>query len=175
MLKIEDFLDLYLLFDAYFERGGVVSKGGFVVCNGNYDLDWDLSYKGTVIIECILGELNGSFSSDVLSKDEIIRIMIFCQEFFLVRVGENERLNFNTSINRHIREQMIRSLALENRDIPRIDKVLNAYFDGTINRSNYYDKVRSFTKKVSSDHSIKRWQIIADGIFGYLYDYPKAS
>ena len=49
------------------------------------------------------------------------------------------------------------SYAIEQRDISKIDK-LNKLYD--IN--TYWDNVRKLTKSVKSDHSIKRWQCLAD-------------
>jgi hypothetical protein len=47
--------------------------------------------------------------------------------------------------------------AIEKRDYSKIDK-LNAL----TNKDTFWDDVRKLTKNVTSDHSIKRWQCLAD-------------
>ena len=47
--------------------------------------------------------------------------------------------------------------AMENRDYAKIDK-LNALTDPV----TFWDDVRKLTRSVRSDHSIKRWQILAE-------------
>ena len=34
--------------------------------------------------------------------------------------------------------------------------------DKTTNKNNYYDRIRKLTKRVTSDHSIGRWQCLAE-------------
>lgn len=53
--------------------------------------------------------------------------------------------------------------AIENRDIAKIDK-LNAL----TNIQTYWDDVRKLTRNVTSDHSIKRWQCLADARYTEL-------
>lgn len=47
-------------------------------------------------------------------------------------------------------------------DYKKIDKIICGIDSGKINKSNLFDEVRKFTKNVTSDHSIGRWQSIAD-------------
>lgn len=58
-----------------------------------------------------------------------------------------------------------KSLAIENRDFSKIDKIIKGIENKKINKENLYDYVRKFTKTVTSDHSINRWQIIADWFY----------
>lgn len=53
--------------------------------------------------------------------------------------------------------------AMESRDIAKIDK-LNAL----TNIQTYWDDVRKLTRNVKSDHSIKRWQCLADARYTEL-------
>ena len=55
------------------------------------------------------------------------------------------------------------SYAIEQRDISKIDK-LNKLYD--IN--TYWDDVRKLTRNITSDHSIKRWQILAEARYREL-------
>ena len=55
------------------------------------------------------------------------------------------------------------SWALEKRDINKINK-LNALH----NKDTFWDDVRKLTKNVASDHSIKRWQILAEARYKEL-------
>ena len=54
------------------------------------------------------------------------------------------------------------ALVIENRDISKIDKIINGIEKGTINKDNLYDAVRKFTRQVTSDHEIRRWEIITE-------------
>ena len=54
------------------------------------------------------------------------------------------------------------ALVIENRDISKIDKIIDGIEKGTINKDNLYDSVRKFTRQVTSDHAIRRWEIIAE-------------
>lgn len=47
--------------------------------------------------------------------------------------------------------------AMEKRDISRIDKL-----NTLTNKETFWDDVRKFTKNVTSDHSIGRWQCLAE-------------
>lgn len=57
------------------------------------------------------------------------------------------------------------SVAIEKRDINKIDK-LNSIVD----LSGYWDEVRKLTRDVKSDHSISRWQCLAELRFNELKD-----
>lgn len=53
--------------------------------------------------------------------------------------------------------------AIEKRDISKIDKLNKIY-----NLENYWNEVRKLTNNITSDHSIKRWQCLADVRFKEL-------
>ena len=61
-----------------------------------------------------------------------------------------------------LRRQAYKTVAMENADIKKIDKIVDGILSGKIKKNNLYDEVRKFTKKVTSDHSIHRWQIITE-------------
>lgn len=61
-----------------------------------------------------------------------------------------------------LRRQAYKTVCMENRDIPKVDKIIDGIKSGKINKENLYGEVRGFTKRVTSDHSIKRWQIITE-------------
>jgi hypothetical protein len=52
---------------------------------------------------------------------------------------------------------MKHSLAIEVRDISKIDKL-----NKLTNKETFFDDVRKLTKRVTSDHSIGRWQCLAE-------------
>lgn len=54
------------------------------------------------------------------------------------------------------------SRAIENRDFAKIDKLYAILNDETTTKDNYWDKVRKLTKRVTSDHSLSRWQCLAE-------------
>ena len=54
------------------------------------------------------------------------------------------------------------SRAIENRDFAKIDKLYNIIEDKTTTKENYWDRVRKITKRVYSDHSLSRWQCLAE-------------
>ena len=54
------------------------------------------------------------------------------------------------------------SRAIEKRDFAKIDKLWAIVQDSTTTNENYWDKVRKLTKKVTSDHSLSRWQCLAE-------------
>lgn len=62
------------------------------------------------------------------------------------------------------------SPAIENRDFGKIEKIYNILEDETTNKNNYYDRIRKLTKKVTSDHSIGRWQCLAEYYERYIID-----
>ena len=53
--------------------------------------------------------------------------------------------------------------ATEAMDYRRIDKL-----NKLTNPDTFWDDVRKLTKKITSDHSIKRWQILAEGRYREL-------
>ena len=52
--------------------------------------------------------------------------------------------------------------AIEKRDFGKIKKIYTILEDKTTNKNNYYDRIRKLTKRVTSDHSIGRWQCLAE-------------
>ena len=54
------------------------------------------------------------------------------------------------------------SMAMEKLDITRINKIYAILEDETTSKENYWDRVRKLTKRVTSDHSIGRWQCLAE-------------
>lgn len=53
--------------------------------------------------------------------------------------------------------------ALENRDCSKIDKL-----NKLTNKETFWDDVRKLTRSVTSDHSIHRWQCLAEKRFDEL-------
>lgn len=51
----------------------------------------------------------------------------------------------------------IRKYATETRDVSKIEKLWSL-----TSKDTFYEDVRKLTKRVTSDHGIKRWQILAD-------------
>lgn len=58
--------------------------------------------------------------------------------------------------------QLAYKRCIENRDFSKVDKIIDGIYRGKIRKENLYDEVRKLTKRVTSDHSIKRWQIITE-------------
>lgn len=58
--------------------------------------------------------------------------------------------------------------AMEKRDLGRIEKIYAILEDETTNKNNYYDRIRKLTKRVTSDHSIGRWQCLAEYYERYI-------
>lgn len=61
-----------------------------------------------------------------------------------------------------------KGLIFESRDINKIDKIIKGLETGKINKYNFYDNIRKFTKNVYSDHSIGRWQCISDWFYARI-------
>lgn len=58
---------------------------------------------------------------------------------------------------------MLESYVMENADYAKIKKL------NTLNNmETFWDDVRKFTKNVRSDHSLGRWQILAEARYGEL-------
>ncbi len=53
--------------------------------------------------------------------------------------------------------EAIRKYATEARDVSRIEKLWSL-----TSKDTFYEDVRKLTKRITSDHGIKRWQILAD-------------
>lgn len=60
------------------------------------------------------------------------------------------------------------SRAIENRDISKIDKIYNGIESGKITKENFWDNIRKFTKSVTSDHAISRWNCLSDWFYNQL-------
>ena len=58
--------------------------------------------------------------------------------------------------------------AMEKRDFVRIEKIYAILEDETTNKNNYYDRIRKLTKRVTSDHSIGRWQCLSEYYERYI-------
>ena len=58
--------------------------------------------------------------------------------------------------------------AMEKRDFARIDKIRAIILDETTCEQDYYERIRKLTKRVTSDHTIKRWQCLADYYYRYV-------
>ena len=54
---------------------------------------------------------------------------------------------------------------LEKTDVSKINKILKGIETGQITKENFWNSIRKFTKSVSSDHSINRWQIISEWFY----------
>ena len=52
--------------------------------------------------------------------------------------------------------------AIEKRDFGKIEKIYTILENKTTNKNNYYDRIRKLTKRVTSDHSIGRWQCLSE-------------
>lgn len=60
------------------------------------------------------------------------------------------------------------SRAIEKRDFNKIDKLYLILEDKTTTKENYWDRVRKFTKGITSDHSLRRWQCLAEYYEKYI-------
>lgn len=58
--------------------------------------------------------------------------------------------------------------AIEKRDFNKIDKLYSILEDKTTTKENYWDKVRKLTKRITSDHSLSRWQCLAEYYEKYI-------
>lgn len=61
-----------------------------------------------------------------------------------------------------LRNKALSEVYMEKSDYNKIIKILEGIKLEKINKENLYDQVRILTKRVTSDHSIKRWQIITE-------------
>lgn len=78
--------------------------------------------------------------------------------------GEGSHLSMHDVMVKNLKEKAYR-YAWETADYKKIDKIINGIDKFRINKSNIYDEVKKFTKNVTSDHSIGRWQSIADWFY----------
>jgi len=62
------------------------------------------------------------------------------------------------------------SRAIENRDFNKIDKMIKGIELGMINKENFWDSIRKFTKKNYSDHSLSRWQCLAESLYNLMQE-----
>ena len=51
---------------------------------------------------------------------------------------------------------------IENADSTKVDKIVNGIKAGKINKENLFCEVRRMTKRVRSDHSLRRWQCLTE-------------
>lgn len=54
------------------------------------------------------------------------------------------------------------SRAIEKRDFSKIDKLYAIVTDSKTTKENYWSQVKKLTKRVTSDHSLGRWQCLAE-------------
>lgn len=47
-------------------------------------------------------------------------------------------------------------------EVKKIDKILDIYQTGKMNKENYYDHIKKITKYVTSDRSIREWERISE-------------
>lgn len=47
-------------------------------------------------------------------------------------------------------------------EVKKVDKILDIYQTGKVNKENYYDHIRKLTKNVTSDQSIREWERISE-------------
>lgn len=59
--------------------------------------------------------------------------------------------------------RMLESYVMESADYAKIKKLRTLH-----NMETFWDGVRKFTKNVKSDHSLGRWQILAEARYGEL-------
>lgn len=151
------------MFNSFYKFGGICSYNGWTIHRGGCDLEWELMYKGNHIVSCVADTLETAFQlPEGMTKGVQTKICSFL-------LGSAMSFTLCNEKKREIRERAYDCLCLENADMSRIEKVLTVYFNGRLNKENYYDTIRGFTKRVTSDHSIKRWQIIAEWFYGYLF------
>lgn len=51
---------------------------------------------------------------------------------------------------------------IENADFSKVDKIVDGIKAGKINKANLFDEVKRLTKRVTSDHSLERWQCLTE-------------
>lgn len=51
---------------------------------------------------------------------------------------------------------------IESRDFAKVDKIIDGICKEIITKENLYDSVRKLTKNVTSEHSIRRWEILTE-------------
>ena len=52
----------------------------------------------------------------------------------------------------------------------KVEKVLKTIINGKMHKETYWDDFRKITRNVSSNRSIREWQIVAEGMAKYIYD-----
>lgn len=65
-------------------------------------------------------------------------------------------------------ENELNSYVMESRDLGKIKKMMDSLKVGKLNKDNFYDVIRKFTRNVYSDHGISRWQILSDKLYDML-------
>lgn len=61
-----------------------------------------------------------------------------------------------------LRQLAYSRLVIEKYDYKRIDKIVDGIQKGKITKDNLYTEVRRMCATVKTDHTVKRWQCIAD-------------
>lgn len=74
--------------------------------------------------------------------------------------------------------EYLRSLAykrcVENRDYNKVDKIIDGIYKGNITKENLFCEVKKITRRVTSDHSISRWLILAEWFYNtYWFSFEK--
>ena len=54
---------------------------------------------------------------------------------------------------------------IENADYKRVDKIIDGIINFRINKDNFWDEIRKFTKNIHSDHSLGRWLILSEWFY----------
>lgn len=62
----------------------------------------------------------------------------------------------------YLRSQAYKEVCIEKADDGKVDRIIDGIINGKIRKDNLFDKVMNLTKRVRSDHAIKRWQIITE-------------
>lgn len=62
----------------------------------------------------------------------------------------------------YLRNQAYKEVCIEKADDGKVDRIIDGIINGKIRKDNLFDKVMNLTKRVRSDHAIKRWQIITE-------------
>jgi len=71
----------------------------------------------------------------------------------------------------NLQQMAYNKIIVENQDIQKVSKIINGISSGKITKDNIYSETRRFTKNVTSDHSIGRWQIIFEWFDKQLNTY----
>ena len=64
--------------------------------------------------------------------------------------------------------QQAEKRVIENADIAKINKILNGIESGKISKDNFYRCIKKFTKNITSDHSINRWECLSEWFYNQI-------